>query len=311
MSRDYSPSEMDPSRSLTSGPRTNERNRRSEESRPEDTRGAGAENRTQPDNPLDREHSDARPIESRRSIEHRGRIYRLRSSEIHAMTEIGKFRALAAKDLEEFAYGGNQSHLEADLANLRRQGLIAERQVPHRDTPPRRLIALTKQGHRSLVARNTVSKDQALYYGFSKPREAHHDADLYRLHQKALADIARKGGHSVRVVLDSELKRVVYRDLAKAGREGQSEAVKNSIAEKHGLQVIRGKIPVPDLRIEYETPEHEPARVDLELATENYRFRNLAEKARAGFSMHARPDELSKLRRVMDERGIIAEIMSL
>src|ERR1700730_1169954 len=26
-----------------------------------------------------------------------------------------------------------------------------------------------------------LSKDQALYHGLSKPREAHHDADLYRL----------------------------------------------------------------------------------------------------------------------------------
>jgi len=34
-------------------------------------------------------------------------------------------------------------------------------------------------------------------------------------------------------------------------------------------------------------------------------------KANAGFSMYARADELSKLRRVMGDRELIAEIMSL
>jgi len=119
-----------------------------------------------------------------------------------------------------------------------------------------------------------------------------------------------KGGKNIRVVLDSELKRVVYRDLARAKREANSPDTA-AIAQRHGLQVIRGKIPVPDLRIEYETVDHEQARVVLELATEHYRFRNLAQKANAGFFMYARADELSKLRRVMDDRELIAEIISL
>jgi hypothetical protein len=32
------------------------------------------------------------------------------------MTDIGKFRAVDAKDLREFAYGGESKLLEADLA---------------------------------------------------------------------------------------------------------------------------------------------------------------------------------------------------
>jgi DNA-binding HxlR family transcriptional regulator len=68
------------------------------------------------------------------------------------MTDIGKFRAVDAKDLREFAYGGNSKHLEADLTNLRRQGLIARREIPHQETAPRQLVALTKQGHRLLVS---------------------------------------------------------------------------------------------------------------------------------------------------------------
>jgi hypothetical protein len=37
---------------------------------------------------------------------------------------------------------------------------------------------------------------------------------------------------------------------------------------------------VPDVRIEYETRDGERARVDLELATDHYRGRNLTEKVR-------------------------------
>src|SRR2546430_6513493 len=46
-----------------------------------------------------------------------------------------------------------------------------------------------------------------------------------------------------------------------------SSEQKHLVAERHGLQVVRGKIPVPDMRIEYEAHDGERARVDLELAT--------------------------------------------
>jgi hypothetical protein len=75
--------------------------------------------------------------------------------------------------------------------------------------------------------------------------------------------------------------------------------------------VVRGKIPVPDIRIEYEARDGERARVDLELATSHYRGRNLAEKVRAGFSIYAHGEDASKLRRMLDKRELTAEILSL
>ena len=74
---------------------------------------------------------------------------------------------------------------------------------------------------------------------------------------------------------------------------------------------MNGRIPVPDLRVEYDTAEMEHKRLDLELATRNYRPRALAEKAKAGFSLYALRDDASRLRRVLDEREITAEIFSL
>ena len=257
------------------------------------------------------EHSTARPSEPRIVYELRGRTYRLRSSEIAAMLELGKFRAVAREDLAEFAYGGKNARMRPDLENLVRQGLAAIKSVPHEELGSRQLLTLTKNGHRFLVQTQSVPKGQSLHYGFAKPREAHHDADLYRLYQKAAAKVESEGGRNLRVVLDYELKKHLYHDLAKLGKDRHSAEAKQAVAQEHGLQVVRGKIPMPDVRLEYETRDGERARVDLELATGHYRGRNLAEKVRAGFALYAHGQDVSKLKRVLDERELTAEILSL
>lgn len=153
--------------------------------------------------------------------------------------------------------------------------------------------------------------EQAIYNGFAKPREAKHDADLYRLYQAEIARIESAGGRPTRIVLDYELKRNLNRDLATLDQKGRSPEALEQIAERHGLSVVNGKIPVPDLRVEYDTSEMERQHVDLELATRNYRPRALSEKAKAGFSLYARREDTSRLRRVLDEREITARILSL
>ena len=107
-------------------------------------------------------------------------------------------------------------------------------------------------------------------------------------------------------ILDFELKKKLNRDFATFGTESREQ-----IAARHGLRVVNGKIPVPDLRIEYETRDGDLGRVDLELATEHYRPRQLAEKVRAGFSIYASSGEADRLRRVLDQRDLTAEILTL
>ena len=253
----------------------------------------------------------SRSSEPRTVYELRGRTYRLRNSEVATMVELGKFRAVASKDLAEFVYDGNKDRMRPDVENLFRQGLIEMKSIPNELIGSRQILTLTKNGHRFLVSTQSAGKGQALYHGFTKPREAHHDADLYRLYQKAAAKIEGQGGRNLRVVLDYELKKHLYRDLAKFGEDRKSVSVKHAVADTHGLKVVRGKIPVPDVRIEYETRDGERARVDLELATGHYRLRNLVEKVLAGFSIYAHADEASKLRRILDQRELTAEILSL
>jgi len=310
VSRDYAPEPVDPRDAApepVSGARQMDRSDSSLEQGP----GSDAQDdaRRAPERGTKAE--TERPVEPRKAYEFRGRTYAVRYSEIETLSELGKFRAIASEDLEEFQYHGDKDRMRPDVANLIRQGLVTEKSVPHSDTAPRRLLTLTKKGHQFLRSTETVPRNQATYYGFAKSREAHHDADLYRLYHKAVEDIEQHGGKNPRVVLDFELKKRVFHDLAKLGPQKHSGESKREIAERHGLQLVRGKIPLPDLRIEYENPEGDMARVDLELATEHYRGSNLAEKVRAGFSLYARAQDAPGLRRVLDQKELTAEILSL
>jgi len=201
--------------------------------------------------------------------------------------------------------------MEKDIRALARQSLVRDKTLEISQKKTLRVVTLTKAGHRLLKNTNQVPDDQPIYHGLVKPREVKHDADLYRLYQKEAARIERAGGRPVRVLLDYELKRNLNHDLALLGTEKDDLDRKGEVAEKHGLQLVDGKIPVPDLRVEYETPELELRHVDLELATRDYRPRAMAAKAAAGFSMYARSEDASRLRRVLDEREITAGILNL
>jgi hypothetical protein len=239
------------------------------------------------------------------------RAYYVRDSEMHSLKEIGKFRVIAVTDLAKHAYGGNRERMDKDIRRLARQSLVTDKTVEISQKKTLRVVTLTKAGHRLLKNTNQLPDDQPIYHGLVKPREVKHDADLYRLYQKEAARIERGSGRPVRVLLDYELKRNLNRDLALLGPEKDDPDRKSEIAEKHHLQVVNEKIPVPDLRVEYETRELELRHVDLELATRDYRPRALAEKAAAGFSLYGRSEDVSRLRRVLDEREITAGILTL
>jgi hypothetical protein len=244
--------------------------------------------------------------DSRGLVYDRDRGYRLRDSEIRTLVDLGKFRVVAAADLADHAYGSQHDQMQNDLRNLLRQGLVRKGVFEGPEHTPRELLTLTKRGHRLVRANRMVPREQAIYSGFVKPREANHDADLYQLYHKEITRILKEGGRNPRVMLDFELKRTINRDLAKFGREARPE-----IARSHGLRVVRGRIPLPDVRIEYEKPNGETARVDLELVTEHYRGRSLADKVQAGFSLYTSRGEGDRLRRVLERQELTAEIFSL
>jgi hypothetical protein len=242
----------------------------------------------------------------------RERTYHLRDSEIAALTEIAKFRTLRTDDLTELFYGKDTDRATAELRNLTAQGLLEKRTLHGRH--PAQLLTITRSAHR-LLDRNSLGRNptQKLYRGFVKTREARHDTMLFRLYHKAANKIAREGGTNLRVVLDFELKKNLYHDLAaqKARPTRDQADAQREVAEAHGLKVVDGKIPLPDLRLEYETREHEPAHLDLELATRDYRGHHLAEKAKAGFSIYAPREDASRVRGALQDPHLITDILAL
>jgi len=247
----------------------------------------------------------------RSGYRHRDREYSLRESEVQALIEIGKFRVVPTEDLSWIAYRADRSRMENDLQNLRRQGLLEQRSIEGHDGRSKNVLALTREAHKLLTRQNWIPGGQAIYHGFVKPKEVRHDADLYGLYHQVAEEIEQSGGKVRRVILDYELKRELYKKLSQIDPNKDPAYERIRIANECDLHVVNDKIPIPDLRIEYEDECRNVERLDLEIATRDYRPQGLAEKAKAGFHLFAHQQDRPKLRRVLDAHKITAEIFAL
>lgn len=234
--------------------------------------------------------------------------YRLSRNEAETLHEIGRFRTIAVADLARFHYQGDMRSMNHDLKSFARRGLVRFHAVLNRGKRfP--VVVLTKKGQSALEWDSKADPKQAIYTGLVKEREAAHDTAIYRMYQTEAAEIRARGGTARRVVLDYELKRKVYAPLAKdRPRLKPEEYAKRQaeVAAENGLEVVNGKIPLPDLRIEYQTREGEMAKVDLELATEHYKASQVAEKASAGFVVYSEGGGSKP-----EDRDLTSEILSL
>ena len=311
MSRDFY--SYDPQDPRDAAPRAPHRHRAPEPSETRTGRGSGDAPHPDRQEPEARERSVLKPEreDSPRAYYVRDREYLLRESEVHTLSELGRFRVVAPSDLAKYGYAGDSARMERDIRRLKEQSLLTEKTLEISGKKTLRVLTLTKQGAKLLRKTNRLPDEQEIYHGLVKPREAKHDADLYRLYQKEANRIERAGGKPLRVILDYELKRELYRDLVALGPQKDDPDAKELIAEKHHLQAVNGKIPLPDLRIEYENAQGELSRVDLELATRHYRPRGLAAKARAGFSLYSHPEDASRLRRILNDQDLTAGILAL
>jgi hypothetical protein len=310
MSRGYDSFDLDDFREFLPSREKPQRREYPEEREP--NRGAGGSSTSETHRELPKSPAGDLRDATRNVYRDRERTYSLRNSEIHTLIEVGKFRVVDTNDLAKFAYAGNHDRMESDIRNLVRQGLAEERGTSVLKNQSRQVLTLTKKGHRLIRRQNFLPKDQALYHGFVKPKEANHDAGLYRLYQKIDADIERKGGGVLRVALDYELKEKLYKNLGEAQARNDKclDLQKQAFARELQLPVVQGKVVLPDMRIEYETQDGDRSRVDVELATRHYHGNHLAEKARAGFQIYACSQDASALRRIRDEREITAAILS-
>ncbi len=242
------------------------------------------------------------------------------------MADIGRFRAVDVKDLARFAYQGDEARAKYDLENLRTQGLVEEKTFFRAHKSARKMVTLTERGHR-MVRKATLTerghrmvrkasglaKEQRIYHGIVKPRELDHDADLYKVYQKAVEKIQEKGGKPLRVRLDFELKESINREKEAAGHlpEEMRRRWLRAVAEEHGLTIDGTTIHLPDIQVEYETPDGRIERENLELLSRNYREDGIRGKAAAGFKIYARSQDTNRIRRALHDSGLVREVLSV
>jgi DNA-binding transcriptional ArsR family regulator len=246
----------------------------------------------------------------------------LRPQEIKALSEVGRFRVVAVRDLAETVYGGDRSALERDLGYLEKKGIVTLRSVNARRDgswrQPERIqvVTLTRPGKKIVRQAGILRHDQQLYAGLVKPREVEHDTQIYRAYLKEIERIDSIGGSNPRVVLDFEIKRNVQRALyaqRKADPDRDLSDIKEQVANEFNLPYVDNQIQIPDARIEYELDQG--SRVgssDIEVVTGAYRPGHLRSKAQAGFRLYAGARDRALLGRdIEDEHHMLHEILDL
>jgi hypothetical protein len=253
----------------------------------------------------------------------------LRDEERTLLTEVGKFRVIATRDLAETVYGNRDGRMERDLAFLRHKGLIEVDAVnARRDGRGGRVerievVVLTRQGRD--VVRHTAGlpKDQQLYNGLVKPREVEHDAQIYRAYRKHAEGIEQRGGTNLRVKLDFELKADVQKAIyaeRKADPQRDMNGVKQQVAKDFELPYINDGIQIPDARIVYDLEQNaddigqgsRTGHEDIEVLTAAYHPGHLRAKAQSGFHLYASSsDRASITARIEGDHHLIDNILEL
>lgn len=206
---------------------------------------------------------------------------RLRDSETQLLATLGAFRVVAERDLQA---------LPDDVRALSEQGLVESRTAVINQSAERALV-LTDAGKQLLESHRDPTaadgREQQYYAGLVKPRELAHDAQLYRLFDTERKELEDAGARVTRVVLDYELKREYHTYVHRQQGAGATPAeARAAFAREHDLPFAKGRIELPDVRIEYEDRDGVLQRRDLELATEHYSRSQLSGKHASGFRVY-------------------------
>jgi len=230
---------------------------REQERTPERTEGRGSDSR------------------ERNEVPGRGGSYRLSDDELRTLQTVGTFRTVHAKDVP----ADHAKHLVS-------AGLMQKSTIPSTDQRIEVLV-LSREGERVLTDRQPLESQQRFHSGLVKLRELEHDAAIYPAFREAAKAIERAGGTVDRVVLDYEFKSVINSEMNKGGAvSGEARDERRAkLAAELDLEIVDGKLPLPDLRIEYTDEFGEHHHEDIEIVSKHYRGSHLAGKSSAGFSL--------------------------
>jgi hypothetical protein len=275
---------------------------------------AAERSRPRPSRAQERDHPPRLRTDDRDDTRARGQRYDLSARERNVLRDIGRFRTVAVDDLLKYQYGGKMAAMRKELIRLQQQELLQKRSISvgkNRHTLV--IVTLTREGARIARQDDRLPERQAVYAGFVKPAEVPHDAAIYQMYQAEARQIDARGGNIRRIVLDYEMKKEVYSKLAHERNSSALEYTRRQqeIADEQRLPIVDGRIALPDLRIEYETPEGALDHVDLELATEHYHRGHMETKTRAGFKMYGFISTSRGRRAQWEGRELSAAVLSL
>jgi hypothetical protein len=252
----------------------------------------------------------------------------LRPEEKQLLREAGRFRVVRTADLRAALYNGKSRPLENDLKYLRDKGLVETEHINLRRDGRRRIIervevvTLTRDGRSLLIKDGDLPRDQKVYAGLVKPREAEHDSQIYRAYQKEAERIERSGGDNLRVRLDFEIKadvqKAIYAERRADPKRDMAE-IKQRVAERLDLPFVDGKIQIPDARIDYDLPREDDqdqgsrsGHQDIEVLTAAYHAGHLRSKAQAGFRNYASSADRASLgAKIEDDSHLMENILDL
>ena len=211
-----------------------------------------------------------------------------------ALTDIGVHGAVSFRDLAEARFGGHPYTTRRAVDTWIRDGLVQETTASGPNGNPFKILTLTPAGvaeARELADRRGMDQGQRIEVPRIRDAQASHNTAVYRACARERERLRRRGARVRRVRLDAELKSAVAR-ASEAGRKRNgkraADAERHRAAEKLGLPIDEAdRVLYPDAQVEYEDAEGRTGRVNVEVASGDYREPALRAKAAAGFAMHA------------------------
>ena len=211
-----------------------------------------------------------------------------------ALTDIGVHGAVSYRDLAEIRFGGHPYATRRAVDMWIRDGLVTEGTAPGPNGNPFKIVTLTPAGlaeARELAAKRGMDRGQRIDIPRIRDAQASHDTAVYRACAEERERLRRRGAKVRRVRLDAELKSAVARASESERRRNGDRAAdreRRREAGELGLPLDGAdRVLYPDAQIEYEDAEGRTGRVNIEVASGDYREPALRAKAAAGFAMHA------------------------
>ena len=227
-----------------------------------------------------------------------------------ALADIGIYGAVSVRDLAETHFGGHPYTTRRAVNAWIRDGLAQETRATGPRGNPFKVLTLTSKGMaeaRLRAGERGMDPGQEIRFARIRPSEAAHDIAVYRACGKEHQRLLEQDATVRRIRLDTELKSAVARGSesarAKDGRRA-ADAERHRVAEELGLPIdAQGRVLYPDAQIEYTESEGRTGRVNIEVASGNYRARSIRAKVAAGFALHANGPAAARLLRTLGLGG--------